>query len=518
MHFQDKIIQLCYRFCDNIITLCMLVTVGFVAVINFIYTSSVAYVWTEDVSIGRTSWLAIVLAAALFLGFVVFRRLLDGLKEWQIFLFFTVVYLMIGTYWICNISTHLRMDADSVHAAAMALLEGDFSFLDRGEYLFLNEHQLGIVTYETFLGIISKSVRFQYVVNLLEVIGINFVSWRLTNLCFAANHGANLLVILFSFLFLPQFFFIAFAYGLIPGLFFILLSFLFLYKYFAGHGGKFLALCLLCVVLAVFLKGNNIIGAVAIAILLFLRTLRRKKLRYLLAALAVMVCAGSVGRATGLVYERVSGKELTGGRPMLLWIAMGTEPYYNNAAGWFNGYNDWVFEQADYNPEEASKMAQKTLKDTAFTFRDHPDWMLSFFGEKLISMWCDPMYESVWSGPLPDAGAEHKSEFLNELYSGRGIEPGIALYMKSFMLVMFVLAAISAMRRRNLLFDCHYIYLYFVGGFLLHVLWEAKSQYVYPYVFILLPCCAYEMAVISDKLFERLHRGGQEDLQSREDD
>ena len=54
--------------------------------------------------------------------------------------------------------------------------------------------------------------------------------------------------------------------------------------------------------------------------------------------------------------------------------------------------------------------------------------------------------------------------------------------------------------RRNRKYDCNYIFLYFVGGFLLHIVWEAKSQYVYPYVFILLPCCAWEMTSISDRI------------------
>ena len=104
-------------------------------------------------------------------------------------------------------------------------------------------------------------------------------------------------------------------------------------------------------------------------------------------------------------------------------------------------------------------------------------------------MWCDPMYESLWSGPLPDAGAENKTEFFNELYSGKSIEPQIALAMK----------------------DCNYIFLFFTGGFLLHIIWEAKSQYVYPYVFILLPCCAKEMALLSEKIhFPGKHQRTQE--------
>lgn len=65
--------------------------------------------------------------------------------------------------------------------------------------------------------------------------------------------------------------------------------------------------------------------------------------------------------------------------------------------------------------------------------------------------------------------------------------------------------------RRNRKYDCNYIFLFFTGGFLLHIIWEAKSQYVYPYVFILLPCCAKEMALLSEKIhFPGKHQRTQE--------
>mgnify|MGYP000698315223 CR=1 FL=1 len=165
----------------------------------------------------------------------------------------------------------------------------DFSFLNPGQDIYLNEHQLSFVTYEYLIGFISTDVRFLYAVNLLQIIGINFVIWKLTDRCFGQNHKTNLYVILFSFLFLPQFFFLAFAYGIIPGLFFILLAFLFLDKSLESGNWKHMILCVIFVMLAVILKGNNIIGSITIAILCFLRILKEKKWRLILLAVLVMV-------------------------------------------------------------------------------------------------------------------------------------------------------------------------------------------------------------------------------------
>ena len=159
----------------------------------------------------------------------------------------------------------------------------------------------------------------------------------------------------------------------------------------------------------------------------------------------------------------------------------------------------------------ATELGKAKIRDNIYIFRHNPDTAYEFFSEKLESMWCDPMYESLWSGPLPDAGAENKTEFFNELYSGKSIEPQIALAMKGFVIMLFVLATIFVADRRNRKYDCNYIFLFFTGGFLLHIIWEAKSQYVYPYVFILLPCCAKEMALLSEKIhFPGKHQRTQE--------
>lgn len=43
-------------------------------------------------------------------------------------------------------------------------------------------------------------------------------------------------------------------------------------------------------------------------------------------------------------------------------------------------------------------------------------------------------------------------------------------------------------------------YLWIVGGFMFHMVSETKSQYVYMYVFALIPTAAYEVNLIKEML------------------
>ena len=125
-------------------------------------------------------------------------------------------------------------------------------------------------------------------------------------------------------------------------------------------------LCVIFVMLAVILKGNNIIGSITIAILCFLRILKEKKWRLILLAVLVMVVSVLPGKAFHAWYNKETGGVLCGGKPKILWIAMGTEPYYNNAAGWYNGCSDWLFSEAGYDPEKATELGKAKIRDNIY--------------------------------------------------------------------------------------------------------------------------------------------------------
>ena len=67
-------------------------------------------------------------------------------------------------------------------------------------------------------------------------------------------------------------------------------------------------------------------------------------------------------------------------------------------------------------------------------------------------------------------------------------------YMKivtSFIFAISLLVIIN--RRKNITNEAILLIVIFIGGFLFHTIWEAKSRYIILYVVILIPLCSIEI-------------------------
>ena len=100
------------------------------------------------------------------------------------------------------------------------------------------------------------------------------------------------------------------------------------------------------------------------------------------------------------------------------------------------------------------------------------------------------MYQSVWSGPLEDCGQETYTTWLQSLYSGESVERSISGCMKLLCQVIWVMAVIYLILNRKSEATWELMYLYMIGGLLFHTVWEGKSQYTYPYLYVLIPFAA----------------------------
>ena len=119
-------------------------------------------------------------------------------------------------------------------------------------------------------------------------------------------------------------------------------------------------------------------------------------------------------------------------------------------------------------------------------------------------MWCDPLFQSIWIGPIENTKDDVHSTFFLSLYERGIVNRSINRYMKCFVIIIFLSACYFRYKYRQNNSDL--LYLYFWGGFVFHIFWEGKSQYIYPYVFVLLPGCAYVLSKLTEILSKKKYK------------
>ncbi len=483
-------------------------------VLNLCFSAFVAYDQSERVAIVRDlpfdSLLIGLLLVAFLWGVVILCEKLaqkGKFRELWLYLFFCALYLLGGGLLISNVGEVLREDPLRVYETARQFAVNDYQALEAGGYIFHKLHQLGLVTYERILGLVSFDVKFLFWINLLLVNGINYLTYKLADLTFAHNRRVNVVTICLSYLFLPQFFFVVFAYGLVPGFFFMLLGIYLIERYFRDKKWYQWLLAVSCVAVAALLKSNYLIAGITMGILCFLQFWKkREKILLLIALLSVLVPVGAQ-KTLPLVYQLETGMEINAGEPMLTYVAMGINPMNEGIGpGWYDGSNYMWYKDTGYDNQATAQKAKDCIENCFVVYRQDPVGSAKFFMRKIVSQWCEPLFQSVWSGPLEVMGQQAETEGLRKLYRGEGAEPILRICMKALLVLVNVLALGYLFVKRKEKPGTEYAYVFFVGGFLFHLFWEAKSQYIYPYVFVLLPSCAWMVVYLYEKLTKVLSK------------
>ena len=161
--------------------------------------------------------------------------------------------------------------------------------------------------------------------------------------------------------------------------------------------------------------------------------------------------------------------------------------------GW---YNESIGEYALKNPEKASVEYKDRIKERLEYFKEHPKYALKFYGRKIISMWCENTYGSI----------RDNMEGTDKIDMTKLIVP-LTLYQKAMLIFMFVYIIIIVIQNRNnLSLDIILLLTTFIGGFLFHVMWEAKSRYIIPYIVVLMPICSIKIKKLKIKPWSGSYR------------
>ena len=164
--------------------------------------------------------------------------------------------------------------------------------------------------------------------------------------------------------------------------------------------------------------------------------------------------------------------------PIISYFLMAMEESWRGN-GW---YNENRGEYALKNIDKAKIEYVNEIKDRLEYFSKNKGYTFNFYIKKLSSMWTENTYSSVTNNIVKE------NDPIEKLISP------ITFYEKTILIIICVCSCIFLIQnRKKLSIDVIFLITIFIGGFLFHIIWEAKSRYIIPYIIILMPIASLKI-------------------------
>lgn len=494
-----KISNLFYR----IILTFAIVILAFLAASSFLIHGHLESNLTEYMYLIRNGIDFYILLAILIGVIVLMNKAFQKITPSKLFLIFAALYVIVGAFFIISAPETIKADAFMIYKHAQKFMVGDYEGLTDGFYIRYFPYQLGMLTYEMGLLSVWNSTKSFFVANLVFTVLTMFVTWKTTELLY--DEQTSKYTILLSFGFLPMLYFILFAYGWVPGLFFIDLGGYFLARHIKEKGKFNWLFCAISLGIAYIFKPNYIIAVVAIGIILFIDSIRKADFKQFAICILVVLIPIIINASFLQTWRWITGINFDGGHPYSLNIVMGLMPEEQGVGrrgGWYNGYNMDTFRDSGFDQEKTKEMAAEKLSELKEYWTEDPSRTVEFFAVKIWTTWCDPLYQSLWCGPMEDCGQFMSNRLARSFFTGGWMAIFSEKYMSALVDIIFAGAFLYClMSFKTLQFRKESILpvLMLIGGFLFHLASEITSQYVLIYVFSIIPCAAYSITRITNK-------------------
>lgn len=483
-----------------IICICMILIMGFLTMVSILHTTSVAD--DETITYYNDNFILNLIVMGVFIAICfVILPFLKKIPLWAEIIFISLWTIILGLLWVYSSQASVAWDSGSVNNAALKAAENDFSFLEE-RYFKDYSFQLGYVFfYEIIIRIASL---FGEVTNLLflEVGNVlfltaSYIAIILMNQRIFNNSQIQHLTVLILAFGIQPIIFSSFLYGIIPGLAFALYAVYFEIIYLQDSKLQYGLLSAVLITIAIMIKSNYNIVLIAMMLFVLAKLFRRKQFIWdLLYMIVTVVFALSVSPVVKNMYEYRSNIDLGDSIPYVCWISMGMNESWN-APGWYNyGFTVAAFENAGYDAEIASENAMRTIKERLKYFSEDSQYKQDFFYKKAVSQWNETSYESICLNKSMGSYSERKKIASWVLNNGEQKVKQFMDYYAQFIYVAVFIGAFICLRRKNL--EQSIFLLIILGGFLYHLMSEAKSQYSMPYFICMVgfaPCgilCIYE--------------------------
>ncbi len=431
------------------------------------------------------------------------RRYLERLSLRLVTLGALGVVLVFGILFVASSLSSPTYDSFFVSDAAYHASYGDYTNLE-GSYFKQYPFQLGYVLFSEILirlFFIHDAFLVIEFFNVLFLVIAYYAIIKTVQYTFDSENVARMTA-LFLMLFAAPILFCTFTYGNVPALMFGAIA---IWQMSAIRRNKWAylhaAAAALSIGLAVMVKKNLMIFFAAMAIVLLIRFLRERGVAALLCLLLSAVTVVSFPAIAKWQYEVRSGVDFGDGIPMEGWLAMGLHDS-SRAPGWYNStYTVSTFNKLEMNTEKTRDVALEAIKARLEYFGENKDEAYDFFTKKIDSQWNETSYQSIWQN---NVRGQYAPKWGIAKFLCIDHEDLTKSAMDIYAQILFAFTAVGAillLRRREIMQVIFPTVI--IGGFLYHLLFEGKSQYVITYVILMAPIAAYGLEMLYERLSPR---------------
>lgn len=486
-----------------------------VAILNFIFTANLDA--SEHISIGFNSFIYIIglvlmIAFVYFFSKIVDKYLysdtdLEKKKNFRKFLFIAClsIYIIASIIWI--ILVRPAIVGDQIHACNLAqtFYRGDdteflsdltYAGISLSEYMQAYHQQISLAfVFSLFFRLIHfDGIGILRVLNVISNVAIIFALYKI-NVQLSEKYKTNK-VLLFTLIltFFSLFMLSTFIYGDFPSLALCLFSVYFMMKYTSTRKIAYPIAASVFSMFAYMFRMNSLIFVIATVIYLLLDLFSKDffkktwkenllKISIIIIYICISLLPSSLVKSYLLnKYDLDKNKEYPNISYFLM--AMQEAPRGN---GW---YNEEIGEYALQNGELAKTEYFEKIKDRLTYFSQNIGYTFNFYTMKVASMWCENTYSAV------------RNNTVKENDPLENIIVPLTFYQKALLILTCLSSLIVLIQnRKNISIDILFLVTIFLGGFAFHILWEAKSRYILPYVIILIPLASVKINEISLKKY-----------------
>ena len=493
---------------DGLVRWLIILFASLVTLISLVWTVKVDYnekIFTYDHS---HWWLTLLLAVSLLLV-VHFTPLLAWLKRYdhRRLAFATgVITWIMGVIWAFSADVGVIWDSLDLWIAAT---DPNAPQWDSAGYMERYPYQASMIIALKACRWLAGADHALLLFQLGNAVCVGVSSWLVVLLVHAwsENDRATGLAAVMQIMFLPPILYVTFVYGNQFALMCMLAAFLCQSYGFQSKRVRWNILAILLILLAVIAKRTFLLAAITLAIVWLLEALRNRAWKPLIPAILSLACCLLIPTSLDSMILRHYDANPNNGLPKTTWIVMGLSAGHKEhppftALGMFDGH-PFDLPADQYSPEKQAaddrKLLHKQLKEDI----QHPHQFINYLTHKTIYEWADPTHGSIlasnWErGTTPPLSTRAKTRIANSMYDGKlhtvtvTVMDVIQLLTLFGFLLAFTFSSINIRDRGLALFA--------LGGFLLYLIWEAKSQYTLPMIQAMLPYAAIGLTAILDGL------------------